>query len=525
MRSFNTTGPVVAEDHYCIPPLDRFDLECVLDLIHHQRYFFLHAPHQTGQTSALAALANLLNSGTVGNYRCLHANIEAAQIWGEDIDQAMSAILKTLADAASRELHDESLHEIRSEVLANRSSALWFQVAMHRWTRADPRPLVLLIEGADALVGYSLLSLLRQVRTGHMDRPTSFPHSIALCGVRNVRNIRFRPGPTGEPLGGGSPFSFASVSLRLADFTRAEVETLLGQHTAETGQEFEPAARDRLWTQTVGQPWLVNALCSHACFESPRGRDRSRPITDDDILEAQETLLQGPVEHLDRFATALREERVQQVIEPLLSRTMLGCYELPDLEYVQDIGLVAQDPPTRIANPIYAELVPRALTFEAQQDLHLDGTRYTDQDGELNPSKLVAAFQEYYRENSEHWLQRFQYREAGPQLLLQAFLQRAVKGVGRIEREYAMDWLGTELLVVWPRSGRTSKFVVECRILRDSLEWTLGKGLPQIADCMDRCNAEEGHLVIFDRDGKPWSKKAFRRSESFNGKRIEVWGV
>ena len=425
MRSFNTTGPVVAEDHYCIPPLDRFNLEYVLDLIHHQRYFFLHAPHQTGQTSTLAALANLLNSGAVGNYRCLHANIEAARIWGEDIDQAMSAILETLADTASRELHDESLHEIRSEVLANRGSGLWFQVAMLRWTRADPRPLVLLLEGADALVGYSLLSLLRQVRTGHMDRPTSFPHSIALCGVRNVRNCRFGPGPTGEPLGGGSPFSFASVSLRLEDFTRAEVELLLGQHTAETGQEFEPAARDRLWTQTVGQPWLVNALCSHACFESPRGRDRSRPITDDDILEAQETLIQRPVEHLDRFAIALREEQVQRVIEPMLSGT-IGGYELPDLEYVQDIGLVAHDAPTRIANPIYADLVPRALTCEAQQDLHLDGTRYTDQDGELNPSKLVAAFQEYFRENSEHWLQRFQYREAGPQLLLQAFLQRAV---------------------------------------------------------------------------------------------------
>ena len=26
MRFFNTSGPVVAEDHYCIPPLERLDL-------------------------------------------------------------------------------------------------------------------------------------------------------------------------------------------------------------------------------------------------------------------------------------------------------------------------------------------------------------------------------------------------------------------------------------------------------------------------------------------------------------------
>ena len=525
MRTFSTTGLVNAEVHYCIPPLERFDLDSVLDLIHDEDYFFLHAPHQTGQTSTLAALANLLNSGAVGNYRCLHANIEAAQAWGEDIPQVMRAILQTLADAASSELNDKSLHEIRREALADWSPGTAFLYAMHRWTQDDPQPLVLLIEGADALVGFSLLSLLRQVRTGFIDRPTAFPHSIALCGVRDLRQCRFGLTATDEPLGGGSPFNFSSVSLRLADFGRAEVEALLGQHTAETGQKFEPAALERVWTQTQGQPWLVNALCSHACFESPRGRDRSRPITGDDILAAQEALIRGRAEHLDRFAVALREEQVQRVIEPILSGTIHGCDYPGDREYVRDIGLVALDGPTRIANPIYAELVPRELTREAQEDLHVDRAGYIDQDGELNPSKLLAAFQEYFRERSEHWLQRFQYREAGPQLLLQAFLQRVAEGVGRIEREYGIWPRQTDLLVVWPSSGRTSKFAVECMVLRDSLVWTLGKGLPQTAGYMDRCDAEEGHLVIFDRGEKPWSEKTFRRSESFNGTRIEVWGM
>ena len=524
MRSFNTTGPVVAEHHYCIPPLERFDLEYILNLIHDADYFFLHAPHQSGKTSTLAALANLLNSGTVGNYRCLHANIEAAHVWGEDIAQAMSAILQRLADAASRELHDESLHEIRREALEDWSPCMAFQVAMHHWTQANAQPLVLLIEGADALVGDSLLSLLRQTRTGFIDRPDAFPHSIALCGVQDLRHCYFRPGPGGEPLGGGSPFNFSSVSLRLADFGRAEVEALLGQHTAETGQKFEPAALERLWTQTKGQPWLVNALCSHACFESSRGRDRSRPIADDDIVAAREALIESRADHLGRLAVALREKRVQRVIEPILSGAMLGGYDLPDLEYVRDIGLVALDAPTRIANPIYADLVPRELTAEVQAELRVDRAVYIDQDGALNPSKLLAAFQSYFRERSEHWLQRFQYREAGPQLLLQGFLQRVATGVGRIEREYGMG-RQTGLLVVWPHSGGTSKFVVGYTILRDSLEWTLGKALPQTAGYMDRSDAKEGHLVIFDRGEKPWSEKAWRRSESLNGKRIEVWGM
>ena len=48
-------------------------------------------------------------------------------------------------------------------------------------------------------------------------------------------------------------------------------------------------------------------------------------------------------------------------------------------------------------------------------------------------SKLLAAFQQFFRENSEAWLERFDYKEAGPQLLLQAFLQRIVNG-GRLHR-------------------------------------------------------------------------------------------
>ena len=46
---------------------------------------------------------------------------------------------------------------------------------------------------------------------------------------------------------------------------------------------------------------------------------------------------------------------------------------------------------------------------------------------------------------------RFDYAEAGPQLLLQAFLQRIVNGGGRIEREYGLSRGRTDLLIIWPQ--------------------------------------------------------------------------
>ena len=72
MRFFNTSGPVVAADHYCVPPLERVDLSDILSLIGDKRYFVLHAPRQTGKTSALLALRDLLNGGAHGPYRCVY---------------------------------------------------------------------------------------------------------------------------------------------------------------------------------------------------------------------------------------------------------------------------------------------------------------------------------------------------------------------------------------------------------------------------------------------------------------------
>ena len=57
MRFFNTSGPVVAADHYCVPPLERIDRRRILSLIGDKRYFVLHAPRQTGKTSALSGFS------------------------------------------------------------------------------------------------------------------------------------------------------------------------------------------------------------------------------------------------------------------------------------------------------------------------------------------------------------------------------------------------------------------------------------------------------------------------------------
>ena len=96
MRTFNTAGPVRAERHYQIAPLSRIDLDEVLGLIRDERYFVLHAPRQTGKTSALLALRDLLNSGEAGHWRCVYANFEVGQTGREDTARSMRAMLGEL---------------------------------------------------------------------------------------------------------------------------------------------------------------------------------------------------------------------------------------------------------------------------------------------------------------------------------------------------------------------------------------------------------------------------------------------
>ena len=174
-RFFNTTGPVFPAKHYSIPPLERFDLDEILRLIHRERYFVLHAPRQTGKTSALLALRDLLNEG--GTYRCVYANVEAGQTARGDVAAGMRTVLAELSERALVALGDGFLDETWERTLDRAGPHGALRHALGRWSLNDPRPLVLLIDEIDTLVGDTLISVLRQLRVGYDMRPAAFPQS------------------------------------------------------------------------------------------------------------------------------------------------------------------------------------------------------------------------------------------------------------------------------------------------------------------------------------------------------------
>jgi hypothetical protein len=525
MRFFNTAGPVDSQRHYCIPPLERFDLDEVLMLIDQQKYFVLHAPRQTGKTTCLLALRDLLNAS--GRYRCVYTNVEVGQSAREDVEPAMAAILNELGLWAETALSDRFVTDHWPAILETARAHAALGEVLSRWAAVDSRPLVVLIDEIDTLIGDTLISVLRQLRAGYARRPAQFPQSVVLCGVRDVRDYRIHSSAEKTVITGGSAFNIKAESLRVGDFIESEARALYAQHTGETGQVFAPEALDRLWELSQGQPWLVNALGYDTCFRLKASRDRTCPITLAMVEDAKESLILRRETHLDQLADKLREERVRWVIEPLLAGAE-DAERIPtdDVQYVRDLGLIRTHPQIRIANPIYREVIPRELVYSESITISQPTHWYVRSDGTLDITKLVAAFQQFFREHSEHWVERFDYKEAGPQLLMQAFLQRVVNGGGRIEREYGLGRLRTDLLIVWPYPGGIQKAVIELKILHKGLAATLAAGLAQTWECLDRCGAGEAHLVIFDRTpGRPWEDKLFRREEQVTGQSVTVWGM
>ena len=231
----------------------------------------LHAPRQTGKTSCLLALRDYLNRE--GRYVAVYANVEGGQAMRNNVASVINSTCDVIADRLSDIVGEELPFRIREEVRKTEPASM-LTMMLGRLSRALPKPLVMFLDEIDALVGDSLVSVLRQLRAGYDNRPAAFPQSIILCGVRDVRDYRIVLSNQ-DIVTGGSAFNIKAKSLRLGNFSKEEIHELYQQHTAETGQVFDEACFPMIWEATEGQPWLVNALGNEVTYEMKENRDRS----------------------------------------------------------------------------------------------------------------------------------------------------------------------------------------------------------------------------------------------------------
>jgi hypothetical protein len=514
---FNTSGPCIPGEHYMLPPQRR--LGDVLALIEGRRFFTLHAGRQTGKTTSLMWLEEHLNA--TGRWTALWLDLETARET-PDVGETMTAILKLFDRVLALRYPALSRPEPaeRDAMLATPKTALVEYLG--RLASVAPHPLVMLLDEADGLVGEAMVSFLTQLRHGYIERSrTPFPASVVLVGQRQVRDYALREQDRKAMawLGTTSPFNITAEATTLGPFTEAEVGELLAQHTQLTGQRFSPEAVAQIHELGRGHPWLTNAIADQIVRRDVT--DRSVEITAAHVDAAKETIILDRRSHIDSLAARLREDRVRRIIAPMLvGDRATGDVLDDDFAYVLGLGLIrARAGRYEIANPIYAEVMPRALTYSQQMQIANEPAWYVEPDGSLNMAKLMADWQVFWRKDGHLAAQGFHYREAGPHLMLMAFLQRVVNGGGRIEREYGLGRGALDLLIEW----RGQRHAIEVKLRRDTE--TEADALDQLARYLDHAGLGEGWLVMFDlRSTQSWDERLTIRKLQHRGKQVHLVG-
>ncbi|EDN72303.1 conserved hypothetical protein [Beggiatoa sp. SS] len=192
------------------------------------------------------------------------------------------------------------------------------------------KPLVIFFDETDCLSNGTLISFLRQIRDGYVNRGRiAFVHSIALVGMRNIRDYKGKIREDSDTLDSASPFNIVKASKTLRYFTEEEITQLYAQHTQETDQSFPSEVVQMVYHHTQGQPWLVNAIACEI-VEQILEFDLSREILPAHVEQTVQTLIMRRDTHIDSLMERLKEARVQRIVEPVILGESQGYSFLDD---------------------------------------------------------------------------------------------------------------------------------------------------------------------------------------------------
>jgi len=502
LRFFNTTGPCNPDDHYMLPPENRLVGAQLDRYIRDKLYWVLHAPRQTGKTTFLQSWMREINAK--GEAIACYVTVEDCQSI-PDRKEGMTVIYKAICDFADwAGLPVPLIKDKRPDGLLRTTLKKCAELVA-------PKPLVVLFDEVDVLVGETMISFLRQLRSGFSSRGTGkFPVSIALVGMRDLKDYltASKGGVAPNP---GSPFNIKADSAVLSNFQQEDIVHLFAQRTAENGQQITPEALDYVYEQSKGQPWIVNNLLMRATMRI-LDWESTETVTLDHVEEARQQMILARETHLDALAERLKEPGVRSVIEPIITGEMKPNMATSNaFRLCLDLGLVALERGTPvIANPIYREVIARQLTFGQQTAIPEPNWQWQQPDGTLDMDRIMKEFQKFWRRHSDVWESQADYYEAFPHLLLMAFLQRILNGGGNVEREYAAGRGRMDLLVEY--NGRAH--IIEIKLIHyyDTPQIVREEGLEQIKWYRDKFSpGTPAYLVIFDRrpeaKQQPWDER------------------
>jgi type II secretory pathway predicted ATPase ExeA len=183
-RYFNTSGPCHRDEHYMLPPERR--LGRVMELVGRRRWFVLAAGRQTGKTTSLRWIVE--HERSQGERLAVWIDLESARE-----DPVVATAMRSVLSAIDRGLATQCADLPRPD---DATVEAWLRTPTDAVVRylsavcaASPKPVVLLLDEADGLVGAAMVSFLTQLRALYVSRRDApAPASVALVGMRAIRD-------------------------------------------------------------------------------------------------------------------------------------------------------------------------------------------------------------------------------------------------------------------------------------------------------------------------------------------------
>jgi hypothetical protein len=497
-------------------------------MVENEYYFVLHAPRQSGKSTFIKALTTEINEE--GRHYALECSLAALR-GVDDKTEAINTVADIINDAVlcSRSPELAAL-AFPDDEIPQSGVGVKIKKTLRRLSVNLDKDLVVFFDEADCLAGPAVITFLAQIRDGYLDRhqsaQTKFPRSLALVGMRDIRDYLVQVRSDAQSIGLASPFNVKKESLTLANFTREEVGVLYAQHTEASGQVFEEEAVERAWRWTEGQPWLVNALAAEI-VEKRFGNDYSKTVTRSDVDWAAETMIERRDSHIDSLLERLKEPKVAKVMDAVFAGYKSDVpVDDDDRRYCLDLGIVVReaDQTLRPANKIYQEVCSRVLTDQIQFLIDIEDKDKFISKNILLMTDLLKDFQQFWRHNSQSFplryknLNAFKYDEATYSFILLAYLQKVINSGGQVYRQFSEGRGVVDIAAIY----HGHEYLIEVKLID---RFSLKTGLKQISGYLDTAKEREGWIVVFDRDiNTPWEKKIFWRTEQIGLNTIHIVG-
>jgi len=467
--------------------MDNQDLKTMVDL---GRYFSIFAPRQSGKTTFFKGFCRRLGKDPL--YVPILLSFQdcknlSAQRFFQLIRKSIYNQLISRLELVGCPYLDAVKSYLDTHALSDHISFRELFEELNGMVKQ--KKIVIFIDEFDGIPRAELenfLTTLRELYQEYKESKDKALYSVGLVGIRNITKLI---------VGGVSPFNIAD-QVKLPPFSLKNVRDLYAQYTAETNQPFTDEAVEAVYTETAGQPWLVNRLGTILTVEIKP--ETTEAITQEDVAEAVEILLYEDNSHFDNIT-----EKAKQYKETFMDVVFNGVEYVPgdqEQSLLLTHGLIqAPGKEVRVGNPIYKKRFTKTFFRQVAAQTDVSSMRYYLPDSRLNMERILADFERYIaRIGAAAFYSTTNPMEVTGKFQLTAWLYQFVSEASGDLYYESRTGLGImDIMLVYKKN----KYIVETKINR--YPGTAEEALEQLTEkYLLPEKVDHGYIVLFDPEAR-----------------------